>query len=351
MLSERFDDEEGHPFIPLKPGLVMEKDFEVLPEDAWNLIVSWYGHASSSLTVIRYAHDTAPEGAAQENIQYELYPLIFTIRKLRNDSGGLSTQLLKEASYRAVRVLASRSELFQGFMRKIKSAAHVDMKTKVQVWRVIDVLPATDNSMSGMLTPDSSPSTSPNRGSTNVHQVPSLHIDVSTFTAMVEGEQREMLDMRDETMNEKYNGHLRLSTIGFGDNQTLILEEQIESGEWISESVRKTGAKNGISINTPGSSETGTQSKPRPTANTSSGRASPAYSGPMTRGRERKDGKIRGTVGLTNLGNTCYMNSALQCVRSLEELALYFLRRYLLFACRYVSDIFLRGKVQRGHQR
>ncbi|KAF1836900.1 cysteine proteinase [Decorospora gaudefroyi] len=36
--------------------------------------------------------------------------------------------------------------------------------------------------------------------------------------------------------------------------------------------------------------------------------------------------RTQGTVGLTNLGNTGWMNTALQCIRSLEELAVYFLQ-------------------------
>ncbi len=57
-----------------------------------------------------------------------------------------------------------------------------------------------------------------------------------------------------------------------------------------------------------------------------SGRNSPASQGPMTRGRtKQKTRRSTGCVGLTNLGNTCYMNSALQCLRSVEELTSYFL--------------------------
>ncbi len=35
--------------------------------------------------------------------------------------------------------------------------------------------------------------------------------------------------------------------------------------------------------------------------------------------------RTRGCVGLANLGNTCYINSAVQCIRSVEELTKYFL--------------------------
>jgi len=113
-----------------------------------------------------------------------------------------------------------------------------------------------------------------------------------------------------------------------------VLEEQIggpAGGEWASDSAAsKVKSQLGVPISVTKSGATTVQNLKLGAA-TSSRSASPAAGGMMTRGRQAKNGRTRGSVGLSNLGNTCYMNSALQCVRSVQELTQYFLRKFLDF--------------------
>ena len=52
----------------MKPNLIMYRDFVMLPEDAWNLLVSWYGMADESPILARKVliHNNVPS--------IELYP-------------------------------------------------------------------------------------------------------------------------------------------------------------------------------------------------------------------------------------------------------------------------------------
>ena len=322
-------DEAGEPFVPLKPGLLIGEDFEIIPQEAWDLIIKWYGLAKGSPVITRYCHNTTTSETV-ENLQYELNPPILTILKLPDRSNGLTPRLIQQKDFAPVKVLASRYEGFQGFLKRAKTAAEIDMKTKVRLWRILSSL--GENFQAGMLTPVQSRSASPAPGvAAPVDPGKNLIVDLSVFLSLQEGSQRELLvEAKDETMNDKYNGHRDLSLVGLSQDEVIVLEEQIggpAGGEWASGAV---SSQNGIPISITKNGATSFPNSLKPKVNTGSGRTSPAPpTGMMTRGRTQKNGRTRGTVGLSNLGNTCYMNSALQCVRSVEELTVYFLRQWL----------------------
>lgn len=322
-------------FVALRPGLTISREFEILPEEAWNQVVAWYGMVQGQLPVVRFAHDTMPHGSDTTNILYETYPPIFTIRKMLSPSSkaaarpptppGTSVNTSQvntgsttpEASQdsTALRVVTSRTERFQSFLARSKKAAGIPMNHKVRIWRQLNPSQVrtveSGAALQGILTPATSRGTSPALNTSSDPQQ-TLVVDPTVFAKWDEGTDYEMVDANDYTADEKYNGRATLDILALTQDQTLVLEEQIRGpagGEFASDARRKQKAA------APKSSDGDSQ------------RASPAAasSGPLTRGRARRDGKARGSIGLTNLGNTCYMNSALQCISRVEELAVYFL--------------------------
>lgn len=325
-----FDDEAGEPFVPLRPGLQYGEDFEIVPQEAWERIMKWYGLADRSPAIVRYSHNTNPAGST-ENVQYEINPPVFTILKLSasptsTPAAGVSLTAGKDKSPPPVKTLASRHTSFQKWLRNVKTLVSIDLSTKVRVWRILGGLRSAH--IPGALTPDASRSSSPQPGATLVpHAGNSLSLDVQTFVSLTEGSQRELLeDARDQTTNENYNGSMTLELAGLSGNDVVLLEEQIGGpggGEWASDVSKQTLHRLSLA---PNNTKT-VPSKLKSKSASASGRSSPILE-PM-RGR-RKDGKPRGNTGLSNLGNTCYMNSALQCVRSVEELTYYFLSPFSL---------------------
>lgn len=325
-----FKDEAGDPFVPLKPGLQMTEDFEILPEEAWNLTIKWYGLQEGSAIISRYCHNTSTSETL-ENLQFELHPPVFTILKLPDTSGGMTTNTLKEKDLMPIKLLASRHERFNSFLKRVKELANISVKTKVRMWRILGGLGR--NAQTGMLTPAQSRSTSPSP--TFVPPVDPgdrLVMDVNTFVNLQLGSQREMVEANDETANENYNGHSTLDIIGLRQDEVIVVEEQIggpAGGEWVSDAAGRQAKTNGVAISVTKNGSTVIRDTLKPAAAkvVNSGRISPAPGGMMTRGRQQKNGRTRGTAGLSNLGNTCYMNSALQCIRSVEELTQYFLSK------------------------
>lgn len=325
-------DSQKQPFIPLKPGLLMDTDCSVLPDDAWGLILGWYGIKQGTKQIVRYAQDTADEGATSSNVMYELYPPIFTVRKLpqpdsdddrpssdkarsaanelriRNDRRKLAGQ---RSSDEALRLVSSRQERSMQFLTRAKELAGISLGRKVQIWRILKPTNiAVDE-------PDNTQNNVTSEAQTASPLFTKLIVEPAEWDKMEIGKDLEQVDLQDQTNNEKYNGKMTMATLTLFENQTLILEEQKGGpggGEFAS-STKKRATVGGKKLGS------------KPGSTTASGRTSPTSGSNMvTRARTRRDGRTRGTVGLSNLGNTCYMNSALQCIRSVEELAVYFLQ-------------------------
>ncbi|PIA94728.1 Ubiquitin carboxyl-terminal hydrolase 12 [Cercospora beticola] len=332
-------DAHGKHFIPLRPGLRPDDEFTILPASAYGDIAANYGSTSGQIAIYRYAHNTADADAAGENVQYELYPPIVTIRKVQQPDaeeqekpkqkpGATATEALKarregrekfgqKHETDALRIVSSRSEKYKSFLTRAKNAAGIPIATKVKVWRLKDPAqvavdqPNTTSSGAMAITPPASRSASPAKS-----VLPKLVLPPEDFKKMEVGTELEQVPLADQTHNDNFNGRSTMNTAGFFEDSTMLLEEQIggpAGGEFQSDS--KKGVLSVVNKNL-GSKAT--------TANNSRA-SSPAPGGMMTRGRALKNGKTRGTVGLQNLGNTCYMNSALQCIRSVEELAIYFM--------------------------
>jgi ubiquitin carboxyl-terminal hydrolase 4/11/15 len=322
-LGDDLMDQGGEDFIPLSKALLLSHDYEILPAKAWELINNWYGLKEGTPVIRRYAHNTVPDKSS-EQIAYELHPPVLTIRKVRRAPASAT-----ETARPAVKIVGSRYESFLAFLEAAKKAAGIDLKNKVRIWRLLNSAPTdVPTQPSGMLTPDASP-----RDGSPVATLPpraSLVMDVASFNSlangiaslvsqlaepsltMLPGIERELVTGKDEKANEDSNESLTLEGASLTQDQIIILEEHDEQGEYISDTV-KAAPKESSGVQVSKSS----QSTPN------SGRSTPV-GGVSTRSRAR-NGKVRGHVGLVNLGNTCYMNSALQCLRSVEELSMYFL--------------------------
>ncbi|KAI9702430.1 MAG: CSN-associated deubiquitinating enzyme Ubp12 [Candelina mexicana] len=320
----------GQTFVPLKKGLTMGHDFEVLPQEAWSLILRWYGLAAGSPTITRRVINTSPQGQT-ENLFYELEPPVFTVLKVENSRVTPSLPRGQQTEAGLIRIRASLYDSFNRFLKRAKFKAGIDVQTKVRVWGINKTV--SEERRSGLITPAASRSTSPvsniDKGSAPDNK--RLVMGMEGFMSLQPGTERDLLDQKDNTANENYNGHLNLDMAGMGGFDILALEEQLggpAGGEWLSDTARNRSTAKGMLNTNTKASTTSVQMKLKPRPLTTNGKRGPAPNsgGAMTRGRQRKDGKTSGTTGLTNLGNTCYMNSALQCVRSVEELTLYFLQ-------------------------
>lgn len=318
-----FTDATGVELVKLKPGAGVE-NFELFPKEAWDLLVSWYGLAASQKPIARTAHNTAQDSITPSNVQFEFHPPVFTIHRLWSANSPLPIeQQLKERNPAPAVIVHSTAFRFHDFLKQVKQHAGVALTQKIRLWRVLQTLPTDEPSSkpSGISTPPDSPGRDNNATGT---PWPRLLLEVDHFVKLERGVERDLVEGNDTTHYARYNGNRSLATVNLTVDQTLVIDEYVDNNINVSNYLPRGAGKD--TALAPRGSSSSLMAQARGNA---SGRSSPAPQGPATRGRtqQQKSGRTIGCVGLQNLGNTCYMNSALQCVRSVEELTKYFLSR------------------------
>ncbi|ESZ93218.1 hypothetical protein SBOR_6374 [Sclerotinia borealis F-4128] len=320
-------------FVRLKHG-VGEEFFELFPNDAWELVLEWYGLKNGTKAIVRFAHNTNPDkdSDAIPNVIYEYHPPVFHIHRVWSELGNKVDTATKLANPDAPVIVASRSMRMHDFLKIIKEAAGIPMSQKIRLWRVPRTLPGAEPTISTAVGTATPPSSRPGTPIVDASAISSetqdswkkLLLDVTEFTKVERDSGRFKVEFEDSTVNENYNGRMDLDFCALGDDQALVIDELVEGKEGYVSNTKPSpnGKLNGAGRKGNSSFIVSSQNN--------SGRSSPAPSPSSgynlrSSNRRSKNGRMPGTVGLSNLGNTCYMNSALQCVRSVEELTKYFL--------------------------
>ncbi|CAE6440910.1 unnamed protein product [Rhizoctonia solani] len=281
----------------LLPDLELNTDYDMIPDAAWDKLVQWYGKPRIILAreVITYSNET----------RVEVYQPVFRVYPLQPSA--LAPSHIEISSLEKVSTLAARA------------AASIQLATpKYRVWN----MPATTNLENGIhprniergtLLPIPSDSKTLISDFVKISDILAVETEFSPGVWTLEAESVSIPSEHDEDDE-------------LGPDDAPELGPLFSQGsDYISklESTSKSKAVTAPSaMSTLKSTITST-----------------------FRGKSPAPAAQRGTMGLQNLGNTCFMNSALQCLTHIPELEEYFLSGLYKHELNYDNPLGMQGQI------
>lgn len=277
---------EGQPSLAF--GLQESADYEMLPEAAWNLLIKWYGQRGPAFP----RHVISVEGAPPI-LEVYLPRIGFSLVVQEGQSKGESTQSVASCTL-------SRATTLGQLRRKATDVLNLSPTedSQIRLW----LYPAQAQPRSEVLTSD------------------------------IAATDTQFTQIKETSMNDPVSSVVDREPL---EIMPFAVEVAGSDGTWPSQKQRSRqifaqpqGQDSFSKLQKPPTVQAA-QQLPALASDAESG-PSTTTSRPLTRSQpslERSTAPTKGIKGLTNLGNTCFMNSALQCLSNTPELKEYFVSR------------------------